>query len=77
MKESPSCKYCNLDTTIEHFCWHCTYAANVWRRLTAWWNRIVDEDFKLQGLSELDILFGIKSTNIYTDLLNEIILCAN
>ena len=45
IKDTPSCKYCKLDYTIEHFFWHCTDVANFWRRLTTWWNRIVDEDW--------------------------------
>ena len=28
IKDTPSCKYCKLDDTIEHFFWHCTDVAN-------------------------------------------------
>ena len=42
--------------------------------IRSWWNRIMDGDYKLQALGDTDTLFGIKTSNVYIGLLNQIIL---
>ena len=76
IKDSPSCKYCSSDDTIEHFFLHCNDVALFWRMLTSWWNRVVNDDSQINVLDDKDILFGIKTSNTYICLLNSIILCA-
>jgi hypothetical protein len=71
---NPNCKFCNEDDTIEHYFYTCTKTYDFWTFIKNWWNRL--NLFKIDTLTEKDIILGIENDSQTGEILNCIILIA-
>ena len=70
------CDWCKEDDTIEHFFLYCDNVVRFWLSLQKWWNRVAKTSVQEIKLNEKNILFGINSSNKFSEILNHIILLA-
>jgi hypothetical protein len=69
---SPKCRFCEQDETIEHFLYQCSKTKAFWKSITNWWNRL--ELFKIDELLEDDIILGIINDSLTGSTLNTILI---
>jgi exonuclease III len=70
--DSPKCRFCKLDETIEHFMFQCNKTKEFWKYVTNWWNKL--NLFEIDELLEKDIILGVANETMNGLTLNTIIL---
>ena len=72
-QQTELCVLCNVEDSLEHYFFHCSFVKQLWTLFFAWWNNITGCDFKLGAL---DIIFGImnESKDQVTCVLNYCII---
>jgi hypothetical protein len=74
IKDTPKCRFCIEDETIEHYFFGCETTKSFWKVFQTWWNQFTQEEIDI--IFEKDIILGyIRDTDIYK-VLNCCILIA-
>jgi hypothetical protein len=64
IKDTPRCRFCQENETVEHFFYGCRVTKNFWQAFQTWWNLITGEDIKI--IYEKDIILGyIRESNVF------------
>jgi hypothetical protein len=72
--ESPKCRYCQKDETIEHFFFDCAVTKQFWYAFLTWW-KVAGNNYP-NILEEKDIILGFNLGNKLDNALNCCILIA-
>jgi hypothetical protein len=72
IKETPKCRFCPEDETIEHFFFGCEITKDFWYGFLTWWNALGND--KPTILEEKDIIMGFNIPNKKEMLINQCIL---
>jgi hypothetical protein len=74
IKDTPKCRFCIEDETIEHYFFGCETTKSFWKVFQTWWNQFTLDEIDI--IFEKDIILGyIRDTDIYK-VLNCCILIA-
>ena len=64
IKDTPKCRFCSEDETIEHYFFGCKVTKSFWKAFQTWWNQFSQDE--IDKLYEKDIILGyIRDINIY------------
>ena len=72
IKDSPKCRYCTEEETIEHFFFVCAKTKDFWYGFLTWWKALGNEKPTL--LEEKDIILGFNITDKNEKSINQCIL---
>jgi hypothetical protein len=74
IKESPMCRFCSEDETIEHFFFGCPITKQFWYAFQTWWNALGHHTIEI--IEEGDVILGYDLTNKKETTFNCCILVA-
>ena len=74
IKNTPKCRFCNKDETLEHYFFACQITKQFWRAFFTWWNTL--PVLNLHTLEERDVILGIPLSQETAGSLNYCILIA-
>ena len=74
IKDSPKCRFCQDDETIEHFFYGCTITKDFWYAFQTWWNLNTLDNIPI--IFEKDILLGYIREGYILNVFNCCILIA-
>jgi hypothetical protein len=72
--DSPKCRFCKENETIEHYIYLCENTKSFWNFLKNWWNRL--NIFKIDEFLEKDVVLGVINDTMNGLTLNTILLIA-
>jgi hypothetical protein len=61
IKDSPKCRFCIEDETIEHYFYGCKVTKSFWKALQTWWNQHTHESINI--IYEKDVVLGFIRDN--------------
>jgi hypothetical protein len=58
IKDAPTCRFCDLEETVEHYFYACIITKQFWYAFQSWWNR--NSGTNINIIYEKDVIMGYK-----------------